>query len=54
MSISAGVLPPGLGINSSTSEITGTPTTRGTFSFTARVTDSRGAFLDTPEAITIS
>ncbi len=53
-SISAGALPPGLKINSSTSEVTGTPTTRGTFSFTARLTDSTGTFLDTPETITIS
>jgi hypothetical protein len=53
-SISAGALPPGLRINSSTSEVTGTPTTRGTFAFTARLTDAKGATLDTPETITIS
>jgi hypothetical protein len=53
-SIPAGALPPGLTINHTTSEVTGTPTTAGSFSFTARVTDSTGAFLDTPETITIS
>ncbi len=53
-SIAAGALPPGLRINSSTSEVTGTPTTRGTFAFTARLTDAKGATLDTPETITVS
>jgi hypothetical protein len=53
-SISAGALPPGLKMNSSTSEVTGTPTKAGTFSFTARLTDSKGATLDTPETITVS
>jgi hypothetical protein len=52
--ISAGALPDGLSINRTTSEVTGTPKKAGTFSFTARVTDSRGAFLDTPETITVS
>jgi len=53
-SISAGALPPGLTINTTTSEVKGTPTKAGTFNFTARVTDSTGTFLDTPETITIS
>lgn len=53
-SISAGALPPGLHMNSLPSEVTGTPTTAGTFSFTARLTDSTGAFLDTPETITVA
>ena len=39
-SISAGSLPAGLTLNASTGAITGTPTTAGTFSFTAKVTDS--------------
>ncbi len=35
-----GNLPPGLNLNTSTGAITGTPTTAGTFNFTAKVTDS--------------
>lgn len=53
-SISAGKLPPGLQINSTTSEISGTPTTAGTFDFTVRLTDSTGVFLDIPEEVVIS
>jgi hypothetical protein len=37
-SISAGQLPPGLSLNSSTGAISGTPTARGRFQFTVRVT----------------
>jgi uncharacterized protein YjdB len=40
-SISAGALPAGLSLNSSTGAISGTPTTTGTSTFTARVTDSK-------------
>ncbi len=40
-SISAGTLPPGLAL-SSTGEITGTPTTAGSFPFTVKATDSNG------------
>jgi hypothetical protein len=39
-SIVGGALPAGLSLNSSTGAISGTPTTQGTFSFTAKVTDS--------------
>ncbi len=42
-SIIAGSLPPGLTLNSSTGAITGTPTTYGTFNFTAQVIDSTGS-----------
>ena len=38
--ISGGALPAGLSLNTSTGVITGTPTTAGTSTFTARVTDS--------------
>lgn len=38
--LSTGSLPPGLTLNSSTGAITGTPTTAGTYNFTARVTDA--------------
>lgn len=41
-SIIAGSLPPGLTLNASTGAITGTPTTAGTFNFTAQVMDSSG------------
>jgi YVTN family beta-propeller protein/uncharacterized repeat protein (TIGR03803 family) len=41
-SITIGALPPGLLLNSSTGAITGTPTTAGTYNFTAQVTDSKG------------
>ena len=39
-SITNGALPPGLSLNSSTGAITGTPTTTGTYNFTAQVADS--------------
>jgi hypothetical protein len=50
----SGELPPGLELSESPGRITGTPTTAGTFSFTVRVTDSRGAFAERPFSITIS
>ncbi|MGW1965794.1 M4 family metallopeptidase [Streptomyces sp. NPDC001935] len=43
LTYSAGGLPTGLSINSSTGAITGTPTTAGTYSTTVTVTDSTGA-----------
>lgn len=39
-SISSGTLPPGLALDATTGQISGTPTTQGTTSFTAQVTDS--------------
>ena len=47
-------LPPGLTLNSSTGAITGTPTTYGTFSFSATVTDSKGTTTTITCTITIA
>ena len=41
-SLTAGSLPPGLTLNSSTGAISGTPTTAGSFSYTIQVSDSTG------------
>jgi hypothetical protein len=41
-SIPSGSLPPGLTLNPTTGEISGTPSTAGTFSFTSQVVDSSG------------
>ena len=41
-SISLGTLPPGLFLNANTGAITGTPTTYGTYNFTAKVVDHSG------------
>ncbi|MFC7645284.1 Ig domain-containing protein [Streptosporangium lutulentum] len=40
-SVTAGSLPPGLTLNTSTGQLSGTPTTGGTFSFTVRVVDAQ-------------
>lgn len=40
--IISGSLPPGLALNTATGIISGTPTARGTFSYTAQVTDANG------------
>jgi hypothetical protein len=50
----SGQLPPGLQLTASPGRITGTPTTRGTFSFVVRVTDSRGAFAERAFSITVT
>ncbi len=50
----SGELPPGLELSESPGRITGTPTTAGTFSFTVRVTDSRGETADRTFSITVS
>ena len=49
-SISSGSLPPGLTLNPTTGAITGTPTTYGTFNFTAKVVDSTGTAAGTTTA----
>ena len=47
-------LPPGLQLTASPGRTTGTPTTRGTFSFVVRVTDSRGAFAERTFSINVT
>jgi hypothetical protein len=54
-SVSSGSLPPGLTLNSSTGQISGTPDVAGTYSFTVTVTDSRRpAMTDTSQPLSIS
>ena len=54
-SISSGQLPPGLKLAASPpAGLSGTPTTRGTFTFTVTVTDSAGTKTTEPGSITIS
>src|SRR5215217_1642481 len=50
----SGQLPPGLRLTASPGRITGTPTTRGTFSFVVHATDTRGAFAERTFSITVS
>ncbi|HET9180110.1 MAG TPA: Ig domain-containing protein, partial [Terriglobia bacterium] len=53
-SISAGSLPAGLTLNTSTGAITGTPTTAGTSNFTAKVTDSNSQTATQNLSITVN
>jgi hypothetical protein len=53
-SISAGTLPAGLTISSSTGAITGTPTTVGSNSFTVKVTDSQGTPATATQAYSVA
>ena len=52
-SISAGSLPAGLTLNTSTGVVSGTPTAAGTSSFTAKVTDAKGKNATFATSITI-
>ncbi len=53
-SITSGALPPGLSLNVSSGEVSGTPTTTGTFNFTAQVVDSLGNIATVRCGITIT
>jgi len=53
-SVVAGTLPPGLELPRRDNQISGTPTTAGTFSFTVRVTDDVGSFSEREFSITIN
>jgi len=52
-SLASGSLPPGLALNSSTGEISGTPTATGTFNFTARITDANASTADKALSIAV-
>lgn len=52
--LTAGALPAGLSLNSSTGAITGTPTAGGTFNFTVTATDSNGYTGAQPYSLTVS
>ncbi len=52
-SVTAGSLPPGLSLSAANGQISGTPTTSGTFSFTIRVSDASGATASQQFSITV-
>ena len=53
-SLTVGSLPPGLTLNAGSGVISGTPTSSGTFNFTARVTDSSHPAQTADKALTIT
>lgn len=53
-SVVSGSLPPGLGISAATGVVSGTPTLKGTFTFTAKVADAVGATASGSVSITIN
>lgn len=53
-SVTTGALPPGLAISATSGVISGTPTTKGTFAFTAQVKDSVGATATAAVSININ
>ena len=52
--LAAGSLPPGMTLAASTGYISGTPTTAGTYSFTAQVTDSQAPSVTATKAFTLT
>ncbi len=55
--VTSGSLPTGLSLNTSTGEISGTPTVAGTYTFTVQATDDNGAigyFISQPQEYTMS
>ena len=53
-SVSNGTLPAGISLDPATGQISGTPTTAGTYTFTVRVTDSNGVFKEVVVTITVT
>ena len=53
-SISNGTLPAGVSLDPATGQISGTPTSAGTFTFTVRVTDANGVFKEIVVTISVS
>lgn len=51
--IFGGSFPPGLSLNALTGQITGTPTTNGTYNFSIRVTCSDGSYMTKPYTFTV-
>jgi hypothetical protein len=51
--VSGGSLPPGVAMNAATGQLRGVPTERGTFKFTARVTDAAGILTEAELTIAI-
>lgn len=52
--VSNGTLPAGLSLDPATGQISSTPTTAGTYTFTVRATDSNGVYKDVVISITIA
>ena len=53
-SVVTGAVPGGLGLNSASGVLSGTPSAAGAFNFTARATDSLGAIAEQPYSLTIA
>ncbi len=52
--VSSGTLPAGLTLNPTTGQISGTPTTAGTYTFTVRAADSNGVYKDVVVTIVVA